>query len=202
LSSLRELWTNRVSNRNVGGIAEVGKELIMFQTLKPPAFTTQSELVKSFFYDLTRLVPSFIGLKGSMLGVIEDLNRDRDYIEQRLADEGPAFLFTVLPKLGKAVEKALIREEPLQVPMGFCLYPGSRLPRFMYTLFKSVFEEDGTPLPYEKVNPYFGYLIRQLCLMFSKVEGVVSKTQVKEAVDAFLLRVRRESGYNQDVPNG
>jgi len=147
------------------------------ETVKPPAFAVQSTY-RSLFFDIERLIPSQFN------------SLDRDYLLERYAHEGDKFIFTALPLLGKAVERALIREEPLQVPCGFSLKRGTRLPIFLYHLMIRVFKENGDPI-LPKGDPRALTFIRQITLMYSKVEGQVDTSLADKAVESFMTRTTR-----------
>lgn len=144
------------------------------ETLKPPANAMQS-LYRSLFLDIERLIPSC------------DHPLSEKYLFSRLEKEGIRFLLVTLPSLGKATETSLIQEKPLKVPLGFSLKGRSRLPKFLNALFIRVFAEDGTPL-HQGGDPVALALIRQVCMMLSKVEGCVDAQLREEKIKEFHAR--------------
>lgn len=153
----------------------------MPETLMPSAFAMQS-LCRSIFCDIKRLFPS------------DYPDQDVEYLISRLESEGTPFFLTVLPQLGKAVEKALILEEPLQVPMGWTLRKDSRLPLFLNYLFQKVFLEDGSPRSrfFSAESASAVLCIRQLTLLWSKVEFVVDDSVAQKAIEQFKARTTRD----------
>jgi hypothetical protein len=132
-------------------------------------------LIVGLFADVKRKLPT------------EYLAEDVEYIFSRLEKEGMSFLFSTLPKLGKAVETALISEEPLLVPPDFGLVKGTRLPKFMYQYFSMVFDDKGDiQLAERGVDAV--EILRQITLCFSKVV-VSSENKSGEALEAFQERV-------------
>jgi len=146
-------------------------------TIRPPA--QMQSTYRSLFLDIERMFPSLTNPVS--LG----------YLLERLAHEGPEFALVTLPLLGKATERALIQEKPLEVPPGFQLRGLSRLPIFLNHLFNKVFEEDGNPI-YTGGNSDALLLIRSVTLLYSKVEGPVDERTADEAVEAFRSRTLGE----------
>jgi hypothetical protein len=68
--------------------------------------------------------------------------RDRREIANRARSEGLGFFTKSLPKLGKALDRALSSGERLQCS-GFKLKRGTQLPEFFGTLFRCIFDETG-----------------------------------------------------------
>lgn len=68
-------------------------------------------------------------------------------VKRRLDSEGVGFLTKTLPKLGKALDKALAEDTPMNsIDHGFKPMTGSKLPKFMGELFKRVLDDEGKPL--------------------------------------------------------
>lgn len=155
------------------------------ETLMP--LTDVSSYIRSLFADARRLTGC-------------GLFSDESYVHSRILKEGDRFVFTVLPLLGKAVEKSLIRMEPLVVPAGFALYGKTRLSRFLFPLMQKCFSEGGEPV----AEPDYVSLlvIRQLTLFFSKVT-TASSCDATEPVKNFLNRVQHCGirGFNRELLN-
>lgn len=170
------------------------------QTVMPSAFAVQS-MIRALIQDCARLVPR------------ELLLLDESYLLHRWKAEGDTFILTTLPKLGKAVEKALIREELLIVPPGWALKGKTRLPLFLNHLFTWVFHEDGMPrgaprrvelqLSTDKgswrpsdfpssESCFALMMIRQITLLWSKVTASVEETVNDKAVLDFEERTKGE----------
>jgi hypothetical protein len=95
-----------------------------------------------------------------------DYSRDVELIRRRVTSEGLGFLTKTLPKLGKAVQAALLGER-LKITH-FKLQRGSRLPHFMKDAFSRVFTDDGAVREH-----YDSILLKdiiQLCFTWYKLE--------------------------------
>lgn len=131
-------------------------------------FSTQSRLFRALFCDIAQHFPNFV-------------HHDFYVLLQRIAKEGQSFFLDSLPKLGKAFETSLITLEPLEVPMGWKIVKGTRLPKFLNQLFSQLFKDDGSPRysienrsQYNDLAIYACRYIRQVCMMWSKVELICS----------------------------
>lgn len=105
-------------------------------------------------------------------------------VSSRLRHEGLGFLTKTLPRLGKALEKALTGVQPLNATeLGFDPLPGSKLPRFLGELFQMVLHPDGTALG----DPCASCVkdIRQITYMFYKYELPYTDEQEQKVVAAF-----------------
>jgi hypothetical protein len=105
-------------------------------------------------------------------------------VNSRLRHEGLGFLTKTLPRLGKALEKALTGVEPLSaIKSGFDPLPGSELPRFLGELFQLVLRPDGTALG----DPCAQCVkdIRQITYCFNKYELPYTDEQEQKVIAAF-----------------
>lgn len=73
-----------------------------------------------------------------------EMRRDIEEIRRRFCNEGLSFLTKTLPRLGKALDRALSQGTKLASP-NFKLKKGTQLPAFCGTLFHLVFNVDGLP---------------------------------------------------------
>ena len=73
-----------------------------------------------------------------------DLRRDLDTLRRRFLNEGFCFLSVTIPKLGKAFDRALDGVSAFTPVNGFARLTGTVLPRFMGSMLRRVFNEDGT----------------------------------------------------------
>jgi hypothetical protein len=88
-------------------------------------------------------------------------------LRARVDSEGISFLTKSLPKLGKAIDKALHSDTPLHV-RGFSLKPGTVIPRFLGWLLERVFTSHGyvrddldiTTLRHIRQFLYFSYKLK------------------------------------------
>jgi hypothetical protein len=103
-------------------------------------------------------------------------------VRNRYAREGSSFLTKTLPRLGKALDRALTGEVPLN-SVGWRKLPNSQLPIFMGELFQRIFSHDGWILPTSSVKCIAD--MRQLCALFGKYELPYSEKQEQRVLQAF-----------------
>ena len=90
-------------------------------------------------------------------------------VEKRMRLEGIAFLTKTLPRLGRALDRALSGEVPLDAAkLAFKSLPNSKLPMFMGELFKCIFSHDGFVLQTPCVKSIIA--LKQLLSFFGKLE--------------------------------
>jgi len=112
------------------------------------------------------------------------------YLKLRLETEGLGFISNSLPKLGKACEISLMTGSKLIRPAAFSKHWRSELPNFLYELFIKLFDDSGHPRMSETQDATWAfYVIRQVCLAFSKAKDIPSKMTVEEAFSGFRDRV-------------
>lgn len=105
--------------------------------------------------------------------------------EKRFAREGMGFLTKTLPRLGKALDRALLGDVPLDsASVGFQPIPSSKLPRFLGELFKQVFSHDGWILPTPCVKCI--KTLREVLYCFYKYELPFSHEQEHNVVQTFI----------------
>lgn len=144
--------------------------------------TVSSSMYQALFSDCTRV----LGLR---------LDKDLSRLLSRIESEGETFLFITLPQIGKAVEASYVSLEPLVVPAGFKKLKGSFIPLFLNGVFKILFDQsNGLPIYDWKSTPnrrasYAYWFLRQVCMLYSKVEGVVDNKTVLESITAFKERI-------------
>lgn len=102
--------------------------------------------------------------------------------KDRIAREGISFLTKTLPRLGKALDRALTGEVSLD-STGFRKETGSQLPKFLGGLFKCVFSHDGWVLPTPCVDCIKS--IRQIAYLFYKYELPYEQDQEQEVLEKF-----------------
>lgn len=103
----------------------------------------------------------------------------------RYGAEGISFLTKTLPRLGKALDKALSEESPLSAAkLGFEALPNSQLPRFLGELFSCVLSPTGTVLQ----DPCAASIktLRLVLYCFYKYELPFSHEQEQSVVDKFV----------------
>jgi len=133
--------------------------------------------------DHLRLGPLWTDLAKRLLSRPET---DVIYFNNRLHQEGIGFLTKTLPALGKDLDKALISGEPFILTARFDLYSGSKLPTFLNTEFYQIFNKEG--LLRENVDPLHIKVVRQLTLMFYKLEVDYEEDLLKSAYADFRTR--------------
>ena len=90
-------------------------------------------LYEVLFTDLQRRHPAICG----------SLTRDLKTIKSRVSLEGPAFATKTLPKLGKALDRALVEGRLEAIPF-FSKKKGSRtIPAFLQGMFSLLFTDEG-----------------------------------------------------------
>jgi len=101
---------------------------------------------------------------------------------RRLSLEGIGFLTKTLPRLGKALDRALSSNIPLTVPYE-CKLSGTQLPKLFGELFSSIFDADGKVLPLPCVASI--KTLRQLLYLFYKLKLPWSSDQEQDVLDKF-----------------
>lgn len=164
-------------------------------TVKPEA-CVPSKLFVALFHDISYQLPS------------PYLNDDLVYLLNRLEREGNNFIYSDLPALGKAVEKGVVEPTiPIEIPKGFRLRKGTRLPVFLNSLLIRVFYEDGlcrfdhnSEVTDDEARAFF--FLRQICLLYSKVNAP-SEDKDTVAIRSFFDRVtaKKDIKISSDVAN-
>ena len=106
-------------------------------------------------------------------------------VRVRLNQEGIGFLTKTLPRLGKAFEKALSTNSPLNsASLRFTPQTDSCLPRFLGEAFNRVFAKDGSLLP----DPCVACVrvILDVCYLFYKYELPFTGEQEQAVIDKFV----------------
>jgi len=105
-------------------------------------------------------------------------------VEKRVRLEGIGFLTKTLPRLGKALDKALSEDTPLNAAkLNFSVKRGTQLPRFLGELFQRVLHPDGTVLQ----NPCVPSIraLRLILYLFYKYELPYAPKQEQEVLAKF-----------------
>jgi hypothetical protein len=106
-------------------------------------------------------------------------------VEKRLNQEGIGFLTKTLPRLGKALDRALSSSTLLNAnALRFDSQDNSCLPRFLGEAFNRVFDIDGSLLPDPCVTCV--RVIRQICYLFYKYELPYSEVQKISVIQKFV----------------
>jgi hypothetical protein len=106
-------------------------------------------------------------------------------VESRYAREGMGFLTKSLPRLGKALDRALSSTDKLNlVGLGFKTRPNSELPIFLGELFELIFTNDGRVLPDPCVTSIKA--VRQIAYCFYKYAIPYSPDLEQKVLDRFI----------------
>jgi hypothetical protein len=117
-------------------------------------------------------------------------------VASRCEREGLGFLTKTLPRLGKAFQRALTGEVPLNsMSLAFDSLPDSKLPRFLGELFQRIFDNDGWVLPTPCVIS-IKWVVR-LCFVFYKLKLGYSADQEQKVIDKFLQTEDDLLPYNE-----
>lgn len=105
-------------------------------------------------------------------------------VSSRCRQEGVSFLTKTLPRLGKALDRALAEQEPLNcAELGVETQPGSRLPKLFGELFSLVLDHSGVVLPDADVKSVAS--LRQLLYCFYKYELPYDTKTEQGVIEAF-----------------
>lgn len=143
----------------------------------------------------------------------EELARDLIEIRSRTKNEGISFLTKVLPRLGKALDRALASSTLLKVD-SFRKRDDDKRPIFLGKLFEKVFDSEGRvrfiTAPQEGTDVPKGSdsqacreaalavgAIRQICYCFYKLNIPYTDAQAKEVIDSFI-RTEADLDYHRD----
>jgi hypothetical protein len=128
-----------------------------------------------------RLIIDVAGSYGS-LAVKQESIRDIAVLRRRVRSEGISFLTKTLPKLGKALDKAL-SQGTLFAIQGFVTKPRSALPKFLGWLLERVFSDQGEEL--SESSPRAVRDLRQILYFLYKLELPYTELQEYELLEAF-----------------
>jgi hypothetical protein len=151
------------------------------ETLMPNARKSVHSLYRGMFFDMSRHLSCRF------------TSKDLAYLHCRIDNEGIQFLVITLPTLGRAIEQSLITMEPLQVPYGWRLRKGTRLPLFLNEVFSHLFDEAGHPRECEftEEKRLACFFLRQVTLLFSKADVGKKLKSNDDAVEEFFDRITR-----------
>ena len=114
----------------------------------------------------------------------QESQRDIEEIRCRVDNEGMPFLTVSLPKLGKALDRALSCEGTMLEIHGFQKKPGSVLPKFLGWYWSRVFDDTGRELP--DSCPLSVKALRQLVYLLYKLEIPPSKQACDKVAREFV----------------
>jgi hypothetical protein len=105
-------------------------------------------------------------------------------LRSRVQAEGLPFLTVTLPKLGKALDKALSQGTPFDAE-GWETRPNSKIPKFLGFLFEHVFADDGVERTELSFNQYAVGYLRQILYFVYKLEVQFTEEQELETLKSF-----------------
>lgn len=129
----------------------------------------------------TNLLTDIEQMLGQEVYTPRERRLDIQKISKRFSAEGVAFFTKTLPRLGKALDRALTGV-PLAIP-GFKLIPGTKIPKLFGCLFKRVISRDGRVLQTPCTDSI--RLLRQLTHLFYKYEIPYSPQLEQKVLDQF-----------------
>jgi len=115
---------------------------------------------------------------------------------KRIDREGLSFLTKTLPLLGKAFDKALSGEVPLNATgWSLCDHPNSKLPKFLGELFQCIFSHEGWVLP----TPCAICIkhVRQILFVFYKLELPYRPEDEAKVISQFVKAEDDISSFNE-----
>jgi len=161
--------------------------------------------MKSNVSDLLKLVECvYIDASAKCIADVSDL-RDLETIRSRVVEEGISFLTITLPNFCRDFERSL--QNGYIDSKDFLGFKKSRsIPAFLQGMISHLFDRE-TGRIYDETNPYNGAAesdittiveaIRQICLLFKKVEIDCTSERTQSALDAF---VELEHSFQQFKP--
>lgn len=131
-----------------------------------------SSLTVQLYHDIAQRYPN-----------VHESRHDLRTMRNRFDSEGVSFLTKSLPKLGKALDKALHSESPLLVS-GFKLIPSTSIPLFLGWLFREVFMDNG----YVRSDPNITALkdLRQLLYFSYKLSLPYDYETERSVIESFI----------------
>ena len=105
-------------------------------------------------------------------------------VDKRIAREGMSFLTKTLPRLGKAFDRALSGEVPLDSTGWSKLHSDSKLPKFLGELFQCIFSHDARvlPAPCELCIKH----VREVLFVFYKLELPFTPDDESAVISQFI----------------
>lgn len=134
-------------------------------------------LIEALLYDIH-------GMHGALFNS-RALKNTIKIVRRRVSLEGLSFLTKTLPRLGKALDKALSGAEPLNcIKLRFIARPGTQLPMFMGELFSVILDSTGVLLPEARAATIRE--LRALLYLFYKYELEYSTETEQEVLRKFV----------------
>lgn len=131
-------------------------------------------MVLRVFDDLVGLLPEYTAKTAA---------RDQQCVRDRTQSEGMAFVTMTLPKLGKALERAIEVGSFEPVPE-FQKARGRTTPCFMGPFFQRIFDDTGTLVNHAD-GPMAVRVVRQVCYMLYKLEDDFDEAVIAQSLSDF-----------------
>jgi hypothetical protein len=112
-----------------------------------------------------------------------EVMRDKETILNRARAEGLSFFTKTLPRLGKAVDKALSTSSSLQFT-SFARKKGTQLPAYCWWLIRLIFDDAGRER--SDACPVALDQLRQLCYLFYKYKVPYAERDNQQVISAFV----------------
>lgn len=140
--------------------------------------------------DLKSFLARFCALRQSIIddGIVNGVtfhSNDLRVISERILQEGTSFAKVTLPLLGKALDQGLV-SGAIKCPAHFRLKRNTCLPMLCYSVFRSIFEDDGNLL--DKPNLMSIQFLRQFLLLDSKLVYEPTQEMKDATVASFVQR--------------
>jgi hypothetical protein len=120
--------------------------------------------------------------------------KDLAVLNRRTSSEGLSFLTKTLPKLGKALDEALVTQR-FNCPREFArISSGDSRPAFLQASFKRIFGSDGVLL--DSASPDDVQFIRQVAFVCYKLEMPFGEQEVRQVIDGFVATETELSSYD------
>lgn len=157
----------------------------------PKPVISDTQVFECFYRAMVSDCRDSFALDGYTASMAHD---DRRYLERRLDREGSPFALALMPELGRALNLALCTGNPYVVPSPRWSVMNDGLPRLFHRIWLIALRpedacDDSGQVPDSRKRALAIRFLRQVTLVWSKVETEPSTQQVDEAVKAFVDRV-------------
>jgi hypothetical protein len=129
---------------------------------------------------------------------LKHLQRDIAFLRKRIHSEGISFVTKTLPKLGKALDMALVSRR-LEVPKEFKSLGNQNRPEFLQANFSRCFDSCGVLL--EGAPPEDIQYLRQVLFCAYRLELPHTQSQNQSVIDGFIETERELEAAALETPN-
>jgi hypothetical protein len=164
--------------------------------------TQQTDSYISLFLDLLQdIVNCHVGVDGILIDATTSAmcHDAMAYAKNAVKVEGIAFLTERLPRLGKALDKSLGQDRPLEVEED--LHLDTRLPEFLWPLWSQVLDDTGTPIPKQGTPPNGGQVqavkqLRQVLYFAYKLALPYNDEKAQKVLNSFIQTQKEIASYD------